>query len=179
MTAAPFSGSLQYSDRYAAISQRFLKQAQEELEDSDLIQVPEKVWCAAAYAIKSVAEKWGWHHQGHYRLNAAVSFIAIERGQEDLIGLYQYSIVMRVNWHEHELYSYEDTVRIAINATRTFVTEMEKIRAEDVPSLPPPHLTRAQARRLRLLNTPSTDSPSRYADVSLLPPVNPEPPESR
>ena len=178
MTTTPFSGSLQYSDRYAAISQRLLRQAQEELDSGDVIQASEKVWGAAAHAVKSLAEKWGWHHQGHYRLNATVEFVSYERGRGDLIDLYQHPALMHFNYYEHELN--EDRVQTAINATRTFVTEMEKIRTEDVPSFPlPQSLTRAQARRLRLLNTPPTDYPPRYADVSLLPPVDPEPPEAR
>ena len=178
MTTAPSTGSLQYSDRYAAISQRLLRQAQGELDADDLIQASEKAWGAAAHAVKSVAEKWGWYHQGHYRLNAVVDYIAFERGRQDLIDLYLHPTTMHFNYYEHELA--EDKVQIAINATRTFVTEMEKIRAEDVPSFPPSHsLTRAQARRLRLLNTPPTDYPPRYADVSLLPPVDPQPPEIR
>ncbi len=178
MTTAPATGSLPYSDRYAAISQRLLRQAQEELDADDIIQASEKAWGATAHAVKSVAEKWGWYHKGHYRLNAVVHFIAIEWARGDLIDLYQHPSNMHSNWYEHELY--EDTVQIAINATRTFVAEMEKIRAEDVPSFPPQQsLSRAQSRRLRLLNTPPTDYPPRYVDVSLLPPVEPEPPEIR
>ena len=107
-----------------------------------------------------------------------VDFIGFQWDRGDLIDLYLHPGNMHFNWYEHELY--DDTVQIAINATKAFVAEMEKIRAEDVPSFPPSRsLTRAQARRLTLLNTPPTDYPPRYADVSLLPPVEPEPPEVR
>ena len=178
MTTAPSELSEVYSDRYAAISQRLLRQAQEELDVGDCLQASEKAWGAAAYAIKSLAEKWGWYHQGHYRLSAVVDFIAMEWAKEDLIGLYRHPANLHFNWYEHELF--EDTVQIAINATREFVSEIEKIGAEPIPSFPPSeNLTRAQARRLRLLNTPPTDNPPRYADVSHLPPVEPEPPETR
>ena len=86
--------------------------------------------------------------------------------------------VLHFNYYEH--YFDADTIQSSINATRNFVAEMEIIRAEDVPSFPPPDsLTRAQARRLRLLNTPPTDNPPRYVDVSFLPPVDPDPPETR
>ena len=178
MTTAPYSGSLQYSDRYAAISQRLLRHAQEELDADDLIQASEKAWGAAAHAIKSVAEKWGWYHQGHYRLRAVVDYIVSDRGRDDLLNWYSTVNVLHFNYYEH--YFDTDTIQSSINATRNFVAEMEKIRAEDVPSFPPPDsLTRAQARRLRLLNTPPTDNPPRYVDVSFLPPVDPEPPETR
>ena len=178
MTTAPATGSLQYSDRYAAISQRLLRQAQEELDADDLIQASEKAWGAAAHAIKSVAEKWGWYHQGHYRLNAVVDFIAFEQGRQDLVNLYLSPTVTHINYYEHRLEA--DKVQIAIDDTKVFVEEMDKIRAEPIPTFPPPQtLTRLQQRRLRLLNTPPTDYPPRYADVSLLPPVEPEPPETR
>ena len=85
MTTTPATGSSQYSDRYAAISQRLLRQSQEELDADDLIQASEKAWGAAAHAIKSVAEKWGWYHQGHYRLRAVVDYIVSDRGREDLL----------------------------------------------------------------------------------------------
>ena len=177
MTTAPPTGSLQYSDRYAVISQRLLRQAQEELDADDLIQASEKAWGAAAHAIKSVAEKWGWYHQGHYRLNAVVDFIAFEHGRQDLVNLYLSPTLTHVNYYEHRLEA--DKVQVAIDDTRAFVEEMDKIRAEPIPTFPLPEtLTRPQQRRLRLLNTPPTDYPPRYADVSLLPPVEPEPPEA-
>ena len=172
MTTAPSTGSLQYSDRYAAISQRLLRQAQEELDAEDLIQASEKAWGAAAHAVKSVAEKWGWYHQGHYRLNAVVHYIVSERSREDLLGWYNTASLLHFNYYEHRFDA--DTIQLSLNATKAFVEEMEKVRAEDVPSFPPSQsLTRAQAQRLRLLNTPPTDDPPRYADVSFLPPVNP------
>ena len=178
MTSAPSELSQTYSDRYAAISSVLLRQAQEELDAGDVLQASEKAWGAAAHAIKGVASKWGWYHQGHYRLNAVVEFISIEQDRKDLADLYLRSSLMHVNWYEHELY--EDTVQLAIDDTVTFVAEMEKIRAEPVPTFPPSEsLTRAQARRLRLLNSPPTDNPPRYVDVSHLPPVEPEPPETR
>ena len=178
MTSASPEVAQAYSDRYAAISQRLLRDAQRELDLGDLIQASEKTWGAAAHAVKALAQKWRWYHQGHYRLNAVVEFISIEQNRKDLADLYLRSSLMHVNWYEHELY--EDTVQLAIDDTVTFVAEMEKIRDEDVPVFPPAEsLTRSQGRRLRLLNTPPTDNPPRYVDVSHLPPVEPEPPETR
>ena len=178
MTTAPPTGSRPYADRYAAISARLLREAQAELDAGDLLQASEKAWGAAAHAVKSVAEKWGWYHQGHYRLNAAVEFIAHHRGMEYLINLYWAPNVMHFNYYEHELA--EDTLQTAINSTKAFVGEMEKIRAETVPAFPPPDsLSLAQGRRLRLLNTEPKEHKVRLNDPSLLPPVEPEPPESR
>ena len=178
MTSVSPELSQAYSDRYAAISQRLLRDAQRELDLGDLIQASEKAWGAAAHAVKALAQKWGWYHQGHLRIRAVVDFIAIQWNREDLTELYLFPHTMHVNWYEHELY--EDNVQRAINATGRFVAEMEIIRAEPVPVFPSSEsLTRSQGRRLRLLNSPPTDNPPRYVDVSLLPPVEPEPPETR
>ena len=161
-----------YSDRYAAISQRLLRDAQRELGLGDLIQASEKAWGSAAHAIKAVAEKWGWYHQGHFRLNAVVNFVSYERGREDLINLYLHPTAMHFNYYEHEMEP--DNLQTAINATRVFVEEMDKIRAETIPAFPSEEsLTRPQARRLRLLTTQPREYQSKSDDISMLPPVEP------
>ena len=129
-----------YSGRYAAISQRLLRDAQRELDLGDLIQASEKTWGAAAHAIKALAQMWGWYHQGHHRLDASVvDYIVSEREgpRDDLIGLVPNTAngLCIVNYYEHELYA--DTLQLAIDATGRFVAEMEKIRAEPVPVFPP------------------------------------------
>ncbi len=128
MTTAPPTESTRFSDSYAAICQRLLRQAQEKLHIGDLIQASEEGWGAAAHAIKSVAEKWGWYHQRHYPLNAVVGFIAYERSREDLVTLYLHPTTMHFNYYEHELEA--DQVQTARNATKVFVDELEKIRVE-------------------------------------------------
>ena len=178
MTTTPSTGLLSYSDRYAAISARLMREAQRELDLGDLVQSAEKAWGAAAHAIKSVAEKWGWYHQGHYRLNATVAFIAHQWGMKHLLSLYATPTILHSNYYEHELDG--TTLQVHIDITKTFVGEMEKIRAEAVPVFPPPEsLPRDQGRLLRLLTTAPRDDAPRSIDISLLPPVEPEPPESR
>ena len=178
MTSASPEISWAYSDRYAAISLQLLRQAQEELDSGDLLQASEKAWGAAAHAIKAVAQKWGWYHQGHYRLNAVVDFIAYERNREDLLALYSDPSLMHFNYYEHDYF--EDRVQTAIDSTRAFVDEMELIRIEQVPAFPPTQtMTRPQQQRLRLLTTRPRDHKDKPDDISLLPPVEPEPPEAR
>ena len=176
MTSASHELSEVRSDRYAAISQRLLRQAQEELDEGDLLQASEKAWGAAAHSIKAVAQKWGWCHQGHYRLNAVVDFIAYERNREDLVALYSDPSLMHFNYYEHEYF--EDRVQTAIDSTNVFVDEMERIRVGPVPSFPQLQtMTRPQQQRLRLLTTRPRDYREKADDTSLMPSVEPEPPE--
>ena len=173
MTTVPSVLSQAYSDRYAAISHKLLRDAQRELDLGDLIQASEKAWGAAAHAIKSVAEKWGWYHQGHYRLQAAVDFLSYEMDRTDLADLYLHPNAMHFNYYEHELES--DKVKRAINATNVFVGEMELIRAEPIPPFPlSESLSGPQARRLRLLQTQPREHKPKPDDISALPPVEPE-----
>ncbi len=178
MTSAPSELSEVYSDRYAAISQRLLREAQRELDAGDLIQSSEKVWGVAAHAVKAVAEKWGWYHQGHYRLDAVVRFLAYEMDKGELLNLYLHPTAMHFNYYEHEVES--DDVQTALNATESFVDEIELIRAEPVPSFPSlENLSGPQRKRLRLLTTRPRNHRDKRDDISHLPPVEPEPPETR
>ncbi len=178
MTTAPSPEPVQYSNCYATISQRLFRQAQEELDKDDLIQASENARGAAAHAIKSVAEKWGWYNQGHYRLNAVVDYIAIERSRQELINLHLHTTTtMHFNYYERELDV--DKVQIALDSTKVFVEEMGKFKAEPIPTLSPPQtLTRPQQRRLRLLTTQPNDYTPMVADISLLPPAETDRPES-
>ena len=53
------------AERYKSTSTLLFDQAMVELEAGDLIQASEKLWGAAAQALKSVAERRGWKHDSH------------------------------------------------------------------------------------------------------------------
>ena len=165
-------------NRYANIGKRLLREAQEELDNGDTIQSSEKAWGAAAYAVKSVAEKWGWYHQSHLRLRATVAYIAYERGRRDLHVLYNALENIHKNYYEDEWDT--DEVQVGIDTARTFTEEMDKIRNEAVPTFPSlDELSAPQRRRLRMLTTRPRHQDVSIDDLEFLPPVEPEPPETR
>ena len=53
------------SEKYTAMSQRYMEQADEEFLKGDLGQASNKAWGAAALALKSIAERRGWNHNKH------------------------------------------------------------------------------------------------------------------
>ncbi len=53
------------ADDCAALSRRFVRQAQEEFDKGDRLQASEKAWGAAAHAVKAVAASRGWNHNSH------------------------------------------------------------------------------------------------------------------
>ncbi len=165
------------SQRHADVGKQLLHQAQEELDKGDLIQASEKVWGASAHALKSVAEKWGWHHQSHFRLRAAVSYIAHTRARNDLRLLFGYVENRHQNYYEVEWDA--DEIQVGIDAARTFTDEMDKIRAEAVPAFPSlDELPNPQRRRLRMLTTRPRHRDVAIDDFEFLPPIEPEPPQS-
>ena len=53
-------------------SRHFLALVDDELALGELEEASNKVWGAAAHAIKAVAERRGWEHHAHHLLEAAV-----------------------------------------------------------------------------------------------------------
>ena len=66
-TSLPEPGDLGV-DGHALMSNRFLEHAREQLAVGDRVQAAEKIWGAAAHALKAVGEQRGWHHDGHANL---------------------------------------------------------------------------------------------------------------
>ena len=75
------------SQRNAAISRNFLRQAREELATGDLLQASEKSWGAAAHAVKAAAEKRRWFSEADWKLRRVVNVIAAEQGGQRHRGL--------------------------------------------------------------------------------------------
>ena len=66
------------AEQHTEISDAFLRQAEEELLNGDLLQASEKAWGAVAHYVKSVASEQGWSNQSHRDVN---------RGARELIRL--------------------------------------------------------------------------------------------
>ena len=76
-TALPDAGE-QSSDDYMQISRMCVEQARTKPAGGDRLQASEKVWGAAAHAIKSIAIDRGWQHSRHEQLIQ----IAMQLGNE-------------------------------------------------------------------------------------------------
>jgi hypothetical protein len=63
-TTLPEPGELGV-EGHAQLSRRFLEHAREQLVEGDRVQAAEKVWGAAAHALKAVGEQRGWVHDRH------------------------------------------------------------------------------------------------------------------
>ena len=61
-------------------SRHFLDLVDDELARGELEEASNKVWGAAAHAIKAVAERRGWEHHAHNHLEQAVDRLVREEG---------------------------------------------------------------------------------------------------
>ncbi len=135
------------SDKYTEMSQRYIRQAEEEFQKGDLTQASEKAWGAVALGIKSIAVQRGWRHHRHDLLYDISAQITAELGRPDLGRLFRSAGAMHTNFYEE--WMEEDYVRGGIDDARIYLQELEGVQAAPPPTFVPQ--TPAQAARLRML----------------------------
>ena len=170
-------------ERYAAISQHLLRQAQTELAKGDLLQASEKAWGATAHAIKSACQRLGWNHHAHDHLRLAASYLATELGRDDLRVAFGYLDGIHINYYEHRMEA--DDVRTQVDRAAYFTTELTALPIDELRRNPIqaslPRIERdGQERRLRRLTRKTQYSHGpQYSpeEAAGLPPVTPTPPD--
>ena len=85
---------------HAATSRRFIRQAEEELANGDLLQAAEKGWGAAAHAMKGIARSRGWRHTSHSDLFVIARRVADEMNQPAIRTLFHVASVTHRNFYE-------------------------------------------------------------------------------
>ena len=143
-TPLPEPGELG-TEGHAQMSHRLLEHARIELAEGDRIQAAEKVWGAAAHALKAVGEQRGWIHDKHANLFDIGEHIGLEFGLFEQFTRYlAQAEYMHKNFYQND--RSESAVEAAINDVETFTDELECIR-----NLPPqPYTVRSDSDRIRL-----------------------------
>ena len=131
------------SEKYAAMSQRYIEQADEEFEKGDLGQASNKAWGAAALALKSIAERRGWNHNKHGLLYD----ISGQMADELVFELCSEAPTRHQNYYED--WMAVDEVRDGIETAKAYLRELEA--AQDSASAGFVPETAEQAARLRRL----------------------------
>ena len=130
---------------YAQISRRFLEQARLHLAEHDRLQAAEKIWGAAAHALKAIGEQRGWVHDSHSNVLCVGEHLGLEFGREREFGLYMSrSNDMHKDYYENS--RREDYIELALGDVEAFVRELEVIRN----SAPRPYTVRNDSDRIRL-----------------------------
>ena len=161
------------SDRYLKISRQCLLQAEEELfVQGDTMQASEKLWNAAAQALKSVAALRGWNHKSHSLLGDIAMQLHLEYGRPELSDQFDGLEAAHNNYYEHRWTA--DRVELRLNTARRFVSQLEEIRQLPRRRFTP--ATRDQERRLENLTRFIYGQSDDDLDINKLPPVEPQPP---
>ena len=168
-------------ERYTAISQHLLRQAQAELAKGDILQASEKAWGATAHAIKSACQRLNWNHHAHDHLRIAASYIATEFGHDDLERAFGHLDSVHINYYEHRMEA--DNVRRLIDSAAYFTRELaalpiDQLRRNPVQASLPRIERDGQERRLRRLTRKTQYSHGRQyspEEAATLPPVSPTP----
>ncbi len=157
------------SNRYLQMSRKFIRQAQEELDDNDdLVQVSEKAWGAAAQSLKSIAARRGWNHQNHGLLRDLATHLYLEFGRPDISLLFGTLENAHVNYYEHRFDREE--VQFQLDRCVELLEQLNEIR--EMPPLPFVPATPDQERRLSRLTRYRPETAADAAlDISALPPV--------
>ena len=116
-------------DDHMAMSRRFIGHARDELRKGDRLQASEKLWGAAAHALKAVAIQRGWQHMEHRNIHD----IAIQLGHEfqrpDFEATIHVANSFHVNFYENE--EEADSISWAIDEVERLVANLEEVRASE------------------------------------------------
>ena len=144
LTELPNVGPLT-SDGHAQVSRRFLEQARIHLDEHDRLQAAEKIWGAAAHAIKAIGEQRGWIHDSHYNVFWIAEHLGREFGRAEEFGLR----ISHAGYMHQDFYNNvwsEDAIALSLAGTINFVAELEVIRN----SPPRPYTVANDSDRIRL-----------------------------
>lgn len=168
-------------NRYEEISRHLLDQADEKLDQGDVLQGSEKIWLAVAHELKAIAQHRGWNHRYHNHLRAEASYLSLEWGRPDWLTTFGSFDNMHTNAYEHQQFT--GHVRPYLELARSYCQELSLVRhmppPQDVQLTPEQQAT--QAINLRILTRPLSEqaafgpefTPEEEAE---LPPVSPDKP---
>ncbi len=89
------------AEAYWSAAEHFLARADEELSKGDLRQASEKIWGAAALAVKTLAyEREGLRLTSHRELWEYVARLVAETGDEEIGRAWRTAVAMHVNFYE-------------------------------------------------------------------------------
>ena len=125
-TPLPAAGN-QTSDNHMAISRRFIQHAKDELAKDNRLQASEKVWGAAAHALKSIAVQRGWYHDQHRLITEIAIQLASEFDRPDFEITTLAVESLHTNFYSNRLQA--DLIERAIGTVEQFVDDLDEVRS--------------------------------------------------
>ncbi len=84
-----------------ALNGKYLEDADRLLAAGDYVQASEKYWGAVAVLVKLAATRRRWRHSSHYDLRQAISKLAREAGDEEILVLFSIAESLHANFYEN------------------------------------------------------------------------------
>ena len=156
--------------RNAGICRELLTAAREGLAEGDLLQASEKIWGAAAFAVKAVAEKRRWFNEADWKLRRAAVIIASELADPSLMSRYVHARDAHFNFYRHEYDA--RMLGMAWAAAAELVAALMPTLAADYQ---PPYVDETTETAIRSLEQPTSD-PDRERMAIGRPPIETRPP---
>ena len=100
-------------DNHIAISRRFIRHAEEELEKGDLLQASEKSWGAVAHRLKAIAGRRRWSHSSHKDYYRIIANLSEETNRpEEFLALFDVADSLHANFYND--FKLEELVRTGL-----------------------------------------------------------------
>ena len=136
------------TQEHAQTAQNFLTVADDEFAAGDMLQGSEKMWGAAAHALKAIAEQRGWVSYEHALLYVIARQLSEEFHSHELYVRFMTASGLHSNFYGD--FMDESAVRHSLSVTKAMLRQLEEIYANGpspdfVPS------TSDQQERLRIL----------------------------
>jgi hypothetical protein len=113
------------AELYAALSEKYLREANELLAKGDYVQAPEKLWGAAALMVKAVAASRGVPIASRGELFSFVRALGEEEGDPELRRLFSVAGTLHQNLYEGWLSG--DVVREYAEDVKQLVAELKRL----------------------------------------------------
>ena len=115
------------AEAYWEMAEEYLREAEGELRRGDFRQASEKVWGAAALAVKAIAyEREGRRLASHGELWEYVDRLIEETGDEELGDLWRTATAMHVNFYEN--WAPQREVERSLKRAEAFLEKLRKLR---------------------------------------------------
>ena len=112
-------------EQYRSTSLHLYNQAMDELDAGDLLQASEKLWGAAAQAMKCVAERREWVHNSHAQFYNIVALVLQETQNPDVRKYFDAATHLHVNFYENRLD--ENEIRARAEDVRNFIELLDRL----------------------------------------------------
>jgi hypothetical protein len=110
-----------------ALNAKYLEDADKLLDAGDYPQASEKYWGSVAEVLKAASEPRGWRHSSRYDLRQAISKLAQEANDPEILELFSVAESLYANFYEN--FMNEGDVKHYAENIHTLVDKLKQLAA--------------------------------------------------